>query len=121
MDTIDTTQNIFDPERWGLPANAVYSLENTLREFWGRFRHCFRTRDTSEYAYVYWHGQLTMEDTRNYANIERRVNGGDGQGLQHFMSDSPWIGQEVFQQIQREIKVHPALGTEGCPDPARER
>lgn len=115
MDTIDTTQNVFDPERWGLPAKAVCSLGKTLRGFWERFRHCFRTRtrDTSEYAYVYWRGQLTMEDTRNYANIERRVNGGDGQGLQHFMSDSPWRGQEVFQQIQREIKAHPVLGTEG--------
>jgi|GEM_PF-7069759 len=64
MDTNDTTKNVFDPERWGLAAKAVYSLGKALREFWD-------------------------------------------------MSDSPWIGQEMFQQIQREIKAHPALRTEG--------
>lgn len=54
-----------------------------------------------------------MEDARNYANIERRVNGGDGQGLQQFMSDSPWSGPAVFQQIQRDIMAQPALGEAG--------
>jgi len=114
-DSIDTTKDVFDPERWGLPAKVVCGLGNALREFWSRFRHCFRTRtrDTSEYAYVYWRGQLTMEDARNYANIERRVNGGDGQGVQHFMTDSPWLGQPVFAQIQRDIKAQPVLCTEG--------
>ena len=78
-----------------------------MREYWARFRYCFRTRtrDTSEYAYVYLRGQLTMEDTRNYANIERRLTGGDGQGLQQFMTDSPWSGQQVFRQI---LEVDPA-------------
>jgi len=32
-DSIDSTKNIFDPERWGLPAKAVCGLENALREF----------------------------------------------------------------------------------------
>jgi SRSO17 transposase len=50
-----------------------------------------------------------MEDTRNYANIERRLTGGDGQGLQQFMTDSPWLGQKVFRQIQIDIIEEPAL------------
>lgn len=50
-----------------------------------------------------------MEDARNYANIERRLRGGDGQGLQQFMTDSPWSGQKVFCQIQLDIIKEPAL------------
>ena len=86
-------------------------LGDDLRAFWERFRACFRTRtrDTSEQAYWYWRGQLTMEDARNFANIERRSHGGDGQALQQFMSDSPWRKQAVCDQIQDEIGAHPAL------------
>jgi hypothetical protein len=35
-------------------------------------------------------------NARNFANIERRLHGGDGQAMQQFMSDSPWSGQAVF-------------------------
>ncbi len=47
-----------------------------------------------------------MDNKRNYANIARRVIDptDDGQNLQQFMSDSPWSGEEVFKQIQIEIK-----------------
>lgn len=86
-------------------------LGDELLAFWKRFRSCFRTRtrDTSEQAYWYWRGQLTMEEARNFANIERRFHGGDGQALQQFMSDSPWSKTAVFDQIQDEIGAHPAL------------
>jgi len=51
-----------------------------------------------------------MEDRRNMANIERRVKpGSDGQKLQHFLSDSPWSSQAVYEQIQADIKQEPAL------------
>lgn len=50
-----------------------------------------------------------MEDTRNFANIERRLNGGDGQALQQFMSDSPWPKQGVCDQIQDESGSRPVL------------
>ncbi len=86
-------------------------LGENLYEFWERYRSCFCTctRDPSENAYVYWRGQLTMEDARNFANIERRLEGRDGQALQHFMADSPWEGQGVFRQIQADIAAHPLL------------
>jgi SRSO17 transposase len=96
---------------WGLPAQAVQRLGDDLRAFWKRFRTCFRTRtrDTSEQAYWYWRGQLTMEDARNYTNMERRLGLGDGQNLQQFVTDSPWRKQGVCDQIQDEIAAHPAL------------
>jgi len=99
------------PQRWGLSAEAVARLGDRLSQFWLRFRGGFttRTRDTSEHAYDYLRAQLTMDPERNFANMDRTLNGGDGQALQHFMSNSPWSGQVVFSQIQAELKAIPAL------------
>jgi len=99
------------PQRWGLSAEAVAHLGDRLYQFWLRFRGGFttRTRDTSEHAYDYLRAQLTMDTERNFANMDRTLNGGDGQALQHFMSNSPWPGQGVFTQIQAELKAIPAL------------
>jgi SRSO17 transposase len=99
------------PQRWGLSAEAVAHLGARLSQFWLRFRGCFttRTRDTSEHAYDYLRAQLTMDTARNFANMDRTLNRGDGQALQHFMSNSPWSGQGVFSQIQAEIKAMPPL------------
>lgn len=90
-------------------------LGDDLYAFWERYRGCFcnRTRDPSAQAYAYWRGQLTMDDARNFANMERRLLGGDGQALQQFMTDSPWEGQAVFRQIQTEIGARPTLHTGG--------
>ena len=102
---------LFDAQRWGLPAEAVADLASRLRRVWCRFRECFttRTRDTSEYAFVYLRGLLTMDTRRNYANIARWVIDpeDDGQNVQHFMSDSPWPAGLVFEQIQTEINQRP--------------
>ena len=58
---------------------------------------------------TYLRGQLTMDGERNFANMARNMTGDDGQALQHFMSNSPWSGPGVFQQIQAEITATPAL------------
>jgi len=104
---------IFNPQRWGLPKEAVFDLANRLRRVWSRFKDCFytRTRDTSQYAFLYMRGLLTMDTKRNYANISRRVIDmeDDGQNLQHFMSDSPWSSCKVFDKIQDEISFYPEL------------
>jgi DDE superfamily endonuclease len=102
---------LYAPQRWGLSAEAVAHLGERLYQFWQRFRGGFttRTRDTSEHAYDYLRAQLTLDTERNFANMDRTLHGGDGQALQHFMSNSPWSGQGVFNQIQAEIKAIPAL------------
>lgn len=105
---------LFDAHRWGLPAEAVDALADRLRRVWSRFRECFKTntRDTGEYAWVYLRGLLTMDSDRNFANIARRVIDldDDGQNLQQFMSDSPWSGAALFDQIQQEIRQRAELG-----------
>lgn len=104
---------LFDAQRWGLPAEAVADLADRLRRVWSRFRECYttKTRDTSEYAWVYLRGMLTMDTDRNFANIARRVIDldDDGQNLQQFMSDSPWSGPAVFDQIQQEMQQRAEL------------
>jgi len=106
MDT-ETTKEICDPNRWGLPAEAIADLGNRLHSFWERFRGCFktRTRDAAEHAWTYLRGLLLMDTERNFANIDRRVISpeGDGQNLQQFMSDSPWVTAAVIQQVQEEV------------------
>ena len=109
--------DVFAPCRWGLSNQAIANLGNSLRDFWSRFRPCFKTktRDSSEHAWTYLWGLLGMETERNFANIARRVANpdDDGQNLQQFMSDSPWLAQTVMQQVQREIAATPALCTGG--------
>lgn len=107
--------DLFDSDRWGIPDVAVATLGDQLYRFWQRFQPAFRTRtrDTSVNAYTYLRGLLTMEDQRNFANIDRRLNGGDGQGLQQFMSDSPWAKPAVFRQIQCDIQARPVLRSGG--------
>ena len=104
---------LFDAQRWGLPQEAIADLANRLRRIWIRFRGCFKTktRDTSEYAFTYLRGLLTMDEKRNYANIARRVihPQDDGQNLQQFVSDSPWTANSVFGQVQTEICHRPEL------------
>ena len=108
---------VYDPERWGLPAEAITELGNRLRSCWMRYRRCFRTktRDGSAHAWTYMRGLLSMETERNFVNVAHRVLGPDedGQNLQQFMSDSPWSAQAVVQQVQREIADTPGLGAGG--------
>jgi len=81
--------DVFNPQRWGLPEEAVLDLADRLRRTWVRYQLCFKTktRDTSQYAFAYLQGLLTMETDRNFANIARRVIDldDDGQNLQQFI------------------------------------
>ena len=52
---------------------------------------------------------MTMESERNFAGIARSMEAADGQAMQHFMSNSPWSGQGVFEQICDEIIAKPEL------------
>lgn len=98
----------FDCNRWGLRIEAVSVLGEQLYNMWLRFQWCFKTktRNSGEYAFRYLRGLLTMKDGRQYTNIAQKMMGwnNDGQSIQHFMSDSPWKAEDVFNQIQAEIK-----------------
>lgn len=107
------TERLNNPSQWGLPPEAIADLGPRLHQFWERFSGCFKTktRDAAGYAWVYLQGLILMNTGRNFANIDRRVTtpAGDGQGVQQFMSDSPWAAQSPIQQVQREISASPTL------------
>jgi SRSO17 transposase len=58
-------------------------------------------------------GQMTMEKDRHFAGIANSMESADGQALQHFMSQSPWAEDGVYEQIQSEICAVPELQTNG--------
>jgi SRSO17 transposase len=102
-------------ERWGLGTATVGVLAERLRSVWDRYRTAFRTqtRDTSEQAWAYLRGLLTVDQERTFANIARRVHGpeADGQRIQHFMSSSPWSARAVLAQVQMEVAHQTELHT----------
>ena len=105
------TQDIqIEARRWGLPLAEVRQLGARLGRFFERFRNKMKTktRDTSHYGYHYLSGLLRMEAHRNYAAIAREGGVGE-QNMQHFMSQSPWDGRGVIEQVQEEVSAHPAF------------
>lgn len=96
--------------RWGIPLEEVKTFGSRLRQFFERFRNKMKTktRDTSQYGYHYISGLLRMEAKRNYAGIARE-GGVSEQNMQHFMSQSPWDGSSVIEQVQEEVCAHPAF------------
>ena len=101
------------PERWGLGTATVGMVAERVRAVWERYRTGFRTqtRDTSENAWIYLRGLLTLDQERPFANIARRVQGPetDSQRVQHFTSASPGSAQAVLAPVGAEVAATPAL------------
>ena len=101
----------FDPTRWGIPRRATREIAQEFEVFFREFHNCFKTRtwNNYQYAYDYMSGIMSMDSKRNFKNIERTMRGPgwDGDCIQHFISDSPWSEQAVFEKIQRQISQDP--------------
>jgi SRSO17 transposase len=67
-----------------------------------------KTHDTSQYGVEYVSGLLRLEGNRTMSEISRH-SGIASQNMQQFMSDSPWSGWGLIDQVQAEIKDHPAF------------
>lgn len=113
IQTVSPNLSVFSAERWGLPLEAVKDLGHDLHQLWQRYHDCWITRkhDTSEYALIYLKGLMLLPNRRNYANIARSVAepNSDGQNLQHYMSDSPWLDANVFTRLQADIRADSRL------------
>jgi len=92
---------------------VVGELAERLEGFWRLFRRTLRTqtRDTSQYAYAYLSGILRMESGRNLNGISR-MTGVDKQGLQHYVSQSPWSARESIGLAQDQLSMRPELQEE---------
>src|SRR5260221_3769360 len=67
-----------------------------------------QTRDTSAYGKAYVSGILRMETGRTLVGISRQV-GMDEQGMQHFVSQSPWAGEKTLARLHEEVAVRSEL------------
>jgi SRSO17 transposase len=92
---------------WGLSIEIIEELGHELQIFYEQFRGLFttKTRDVSHHGFTGLKGSLLMEGKRTYTEVSRKIVDplDDGQNYQHFMSDSPWQSQPIFEAIQGQI------------------
>lgn len=93
---------------WGLSLELIEELGHELQSFYEQFQGLFttKTRDVSHHGFTGLKGSLFMEGKRTYPEVSRKIVDplDDGQNYQHFISDSPWPSQPVFEAIQRQIR-----------------
>jgi SRSO17 transposase len=67
-----------------------------------------KTHDTSHYGVAYLSGLLRLQERRTYTAIsgEQAL---PMQNMQQFMSDSPWSGPKLIEQVQTEVRDHPVF------------
>jgi SRSO17 transposase len=89
---------------------AIADLGKRLERFWRYYgqRTRTRTRNTSHYGLCYLKGLLRMRTDRNMSEIAREA-GISEQNMQHFMSNSPWLGCALIEQVQQAICERPEL------------
>jgi SRSO17 transposase len=87
---------------------AVADLGERLDRFWRYYGQKARTktRDTRAYGLSYLKGLLRMKTDRNIAEIAREGDISE-QNMRHFISNSPWSGSEMIEQVQQAIRERP--------------
>lgn len=89
---------------------AIADLGNRLERFWRYYGQTARskTRDTRSYGLTYLKGLLRLKTDRNMAEIARE-GGVSEQNMRHFISNSPWSGSAMIEQVQQAICERPEL------------
>jgi SRSO17 transposase len=87
--------------------NDFASLQGMARRFvqmCGDYSHHFvvRGKDVSLHARHFLSGLLGAQRRKNIERIEGDVAGSDYQGMQQFISDSPWSHESLMDQVARE-------------------
>jgi SRSO17 transposase len=89
---------------------AIADLGDRLERFWRYYGQKARTktRDTRAYGLSYLKGLLRLKADRNMAEIAREADISE-QNMQHFISNSPWSGFEMIEQVQQAVCEREAL------------
>lgn len=89
---------------------AIEDLGNRLVRFWCYYGQKARTktRDTRAYGLIYLKGLLRLKTDRNMAEIAREADVSE-QNIRHFISNSPWSGSAMIEQVQQAISERPEL------------
>ena len=72
--------------------------------FCAQYSHHFvvHGRDVSKHASDYLHGLLSKVARKSIGQIEESVPESNYQGIQQFISDSPWDEQKMLEQVRRD-------------------
>lgn len=83
---------------------AIANLGRRLDRFWQDYGQTTRTQTggRNPYGLDYLKGLLRMKAKRNMAEIAREA-GVSEQNMQHFISNSPWSGRQMIEQVQQGI------------------
>ena len=89
---------------------AIADLGDRLERFWRYYGQKARTktRDTRAYGFSYLKGLLRLKGERTMAEIAREADISE-QNMQHFISNSPWSGTEMIEQVQQAVCEREAL------------
>jgi SRSO17 transposase len=87
-----------------MSVEAIADLGDRLQRFWRYYGQWTRTRtrDTSDYGLSYMSRLMRMKGSRTTAEIAREAQVSE-QNMQHFMSQSPWSGRAVIEQVQQAV------------------
>ncbi len=94
----------------GAVARSNRRLRQAAERVLARLRTADADEDTDTRAYgeAYLSGMLRMESRRNSASIGR-ATGVSEQNMQHFMSESPWSGRGMIEDVQAAVAQRGAL------------
>lgn len=89
---------------------AIADLGKRLDRFWDNYSDKVRmkTRNTGSYGLIYLKGLLRLQTDRTMAEIAREA-GLSEQNMQHFMSNSPWMGSKMIEQVQQAVSEREEL------------
>jgi SRSO17 transposase len=81
--------------------DSISSCVQGLVEFCGMISHLFRTTrfDATGHAHDYLRGLTSTATRKNMERMVERVDSADYEGMQHFLSGSPWDASAVFDWI----------------------
>lgn len=88
------------------PASRLLALPRRFAAFCSDVNSLFRTQtdDGSGHARVYLHGLMQAKPrSKNMERMEEAVEGADYEGLQHFITNSPWSAGPVMDRVAREV------------------
>ena len=88
------------------PSSRLLNVAVRFVSFCSSLNFLFRTPtgDASEHARVYLHGLMQAKpQAKNMERMEEAVADADYEGLQHFVSNSPWQAQPVMDHAALEV------------------
>jgi len=88
-----------------LSADDINEVLTLFTEFHESYVPFFqnRTKNVSQSAKDYLHGQLFTKQLQNLTQYCREVPESDYEAMQHFISDSPWEDDEIIKQLQSDV------------------